>query len=166
MSAATGRWLALVAAYLGWLFDGFEMGIFGVVGPDALKSMMPPELWKTDVNLWYGMITALFLIGAAAGLLVTSRSCADVCYGDPCQCSSCSWCVCGRVVVPCPVPLPILPFASDIVAFRTAIGLLRSQLALAPYVWTREIIAPGTWINSRDIIDLRVALNGGVFVLV
>ena len=67
MSAATGRWLALVAAYLGWLFDGFEMGIFGVVGPDALKSMLPPELWKTDVSLWFGIITSLFLVGAAAG---------------------------------------------------------------------------------------------------
>jgi len=66
----------------------------------------------------------------------------------------------GRVIIPCPVPLPILPFASDIVGLRTAIGLLRSQLALAPYAWTREIIAPGVWINSRDIIELRIALNG------
>ncbi len=67
MSAATGRWLAFIAAYLGWLFDGFEMGIFGVVGPDALKSMIPKEQWSTDVSLWFGIITSLFLVGAAAG---------------------------------------------------------------------------------------------------
>ena len=71
MTVATGRWLALVAAYLGWLFDGFEMGIFGLVGRDALMSMrpqdIPEETWKSVALLWYGIITALFLIGAAAG---------------------------------------------------------------------------------------------------
>src|SRR5262245_37788374 len=40
MTSSTGRWLALLAAFLGWLFDGFEMGIFGVVGKAALGSML------------------------------------------------------------------------------------------------------------------------------
>ena len=66
MSAATGRWLALVAAYLGWLFDGFEMGIFGVVGRHALSSLLPPEQIG-QVDRWFGIITALFLVGAAGG---------------------------------------------------------------------------------------------------
>jgi SHS family sialic acid transporter-like MFS transporter len=66
ISPATGRWLALIAAYLGWLFDGFEMGIFGVVGRSALRSLLPPDQLG-DVDLWFGIITALFLIGAAAG---------------------------------------------------------------------------------------------------
>lgn len=66
MSAATGRWLALLAAYLGWLFDGFEMGIFGVVGRHALRALLPREQLG-DVDLWFGIITALFLVGAAGG---------------------------------------------------------------------------------------------------
>jgi len=104
-------------------------------------------------------------LGALGGTLLSrSPTWADICFGDPCNCSACSWCVNGRVVVPCPVPLPILPFASDIVALRTAIGTFRNQLGLAPYDWTR-IIVPGTWINSRDLIELRVALNGIYAVL-
>lgn len=66
MTAATGRWLALIAAYLGWLFDGFEMGIFGVVGRFALRSLLPSDQ-QGHVDLWFGIITALFLIGAAGG---------------------------------------------------------------------------------------------------
>lgn len=66
MSAATGRWLALFAAYLGWLFDGFEMGIFGVIGRQALRSLLPKEQLG-DVDLWFGIITGLFLVGAAGG---------------------------------------------------------------------------------------------------
>jgi MFS family permease len=61
---STGRWLALIAAFLGWLFDGFEMGIFGVVGKAALGSMLGES---GDVDMWYGVVVALFLIGAAAG---------------------------------------------------------------------------------------------------
>ena len=64
MTAATGRWLALIAAYLGWLFDGFEMGIFGVVGRFALRSLLPSDQ-QGHVDLWFGIITALFLFGAA-----------------------------------------------------------------------------------------------------
>lgn len=66
MSAATGRWIALLAAYLGWLFDGFEMGIFGIIGRQALGSLLPKDQ-AGDVDLWLGIITALFLVGAAGG---------------------------------------------------------------------------------------------------
>jgi MFS family permease len=62
----TGLWLALIAATLGWLFDGFEMGIFSVVGKDALGELLSTT-HKHDIDLWFGIITALFLIGAAAG---------------------------------------------------------------------------------------------------
>jgi hypothetical protein len=36
VSNAFGRNAALVAAVLGWLFDGFEIGLFPLVGPRAL----------------------------------------------------------------------------------------------------------------------------------
>ena len=64
------RWLVLGAAFLGWMFDGVEMGIFPLVARPALQSMMP-ELANQGqdqfVGLWMGRITALFLFGAAFG---------------------------------------------------------------------------------------------------
>src|SRR6187455_1035724 len=63
----------LAAAFLGWMFDGLEMGIFPLVARPALQSMMPPlEGVRPDtfVGLWMGRITALFLVGAACGGLV------------------------------------------------------------------------------------------------
>ncbi len=59
-----GARLALLAAFLGWLFDGMEMGIFPIVAKPALKEMGVP------VNAWMGWITGWFLIGAALGGLV------------------------------------------------------------------------------------------------
>src|SRR2546422_11703294 len=63
------QWLVLAAAFLGWMFDGLEMGIFPLVARPALQSMMPDTSSMHDlfVGLWMGRITALFLIGAACG---------------------------------------------------------------------------------------------------
>src|SRR5262249_28987277 len=65
-----GRSLALVAALLGWMFDGMEMGLFPLVGRDALRELLggsPPQ----DVHdLWFGVVMACFLIGAATGGVV------------------------------------------------------------------------------------------------
>jgi MFS family permease len=69
-SAVTrGQWLVLAAAFLGWMFDGVEMGIFPLVARPALQSMLPLSVAGQDqfVGLWMGRITALFLVGAAAG---------------------------------------------------------------------------------------------------
>src|SRR5262245_19867460 len=82
-----GQWMALWAALLGWMFDGFEMGIFPLVAQpalidvldlsreDALAKQSPKTAAgkeakaKVDgqVGLWNGRITAAFLIGAALG---------------------------------------------------------------------------------------------------
>jgi MFS family permease len=61
----------LLAAFLGWLFDGFEMGLFPIVGRPALQSMFHGE-GNVDafVGQWMGIITALFLVGAALGGLI------------------------------------------------------------------------------------------------
>src|SRR5438552_3609597 len=41
MSSGTrGQWLVLIAAFLGWMFDGLEMGIFPLVARPALQDMM------------------------------------------------------------------------------------------------------------------------------
>jgi MFS family permease len=63
------QWLVLAAAFLGWMFDGVEMGIFPLVARPALQSMMPAAALGQDqfVGVWMGRITALFLVGAAVG---------------------------------------------------------------------------------------------------
>ncbi len=82
-----GRNLALLAALLGWMFDGMEMGLFPLVGRDALTELVgvqeqvsaatatqgeaaAAELRKeldTTVGRWYGIVLAFFLVGAATG---------------------------------------------------------------------------------------------------
>lgn len=62
-----GRWLALVAALLGWMFDGLEMGLFPLVGRPALRDLFGPGVGEGTVGQWYGVITAGFLVGAATG---------------------------------------------------------------------------------------------------
>jgi MFS family permease len=82
------QWLTLAAALLGWLFDGFEMGIFPLVARPALievlglkgvadaskdpkRSEAERRAAKQQVdgefNLWMGRATAAFLFGAALG---------------------------------------------------------------------------------------------------
>src|SRR5205823_10733247 len=72
--ALRAQWLVLTAAFLGWMFDGLEMGIFPLVARPALQTMIPissitlaPDQF---VGTWMGRITALFLVGAACGGLV------------------------------------------------------------------------------------------------
>jgi MFS family permease len=82
------QWLTLAAALLGWLFDGFEMGIFPLVARPALIEVLGlkdadaasknADLSKTErdaakkqvdgeFSLWFGRATAAFLFGAALG---------------------------------------------------------------------------------------------------
>jgi len=74
-----GQWMALVAAILGWLFDGFEMGLFPLVMKPALRDLLsggmdigsldPQKLSELEalVGKWEGIMHAGFLIGAATG---------------------------------------------------------------------------------------------------
>ena len=69
MSSSSSRRnvLTLLAAFLGWLFDGFEMGMFPLIGQPALKDLLGPTAPATDVTQWFGVIIAVFLVGAASG---------------------------------------------------------------------------------------------------
>lgn len=73
LTSTTGKWMALTAALLGWLFDGLEMGLFPLVARPALRELLPREVGMTDavfealVGKWFGIATAGFLIGAATG---------------------------------------------------------------------------------------------------
>jgi MFS family permease len=59
-----GQWMALTAALLGWMFDGLEMGLFPLVARPCLQDLLGQD---SDVGLWFGVITAGFLVGAATG---------------------------------------------------------------------------------------------------
>jgi MFS family permease len=64
-----GQWIALIAAVLGWMFDGFEIGMFPLVGPNALNDLLGTQ-GAADPALkgeWFGVIMSVFLIGAATG---------------------------------------------------------------------------------------------------
>ena len=67
-----GSWMALAAAFLGWMFDGMEMGIFPLVARPGLQQMQALHgiVDEGFVQRWMGIITALFLVGAALGGLV------------------------------------------------------------------------------------------------
>lgn len=68
-SPGRGQWLVLIAAFLGWMFDGVEQGVFPLVARPALQDLMGAEADKL-LGPWMGYITALFLLGAACGGLV------------------------------------------------------------------------------------------------
>lgn len=61
-----GQWMALIAAFLGWMFDGFEMGLFPLVARPALADLLGQSK-DTDIGNWFGIVTAGFLVGAATG---------------------------------------------------------------------------------------------------
>jgi MFS family permease len=64
--------MTLTAAFLGWMFDGMEMGIFPLVARPALQHMQLELASGTEgfIQKWMGIVTAAFLLGAAVGGLV------------------------------------------------------------------------------------------------
>ncbi len=70
-----GAWMALLAALLGWLFDGFEMGLFSLVGRPAVQDLLgmdgtPTAEQNGQIGFLFGVIIAAFLVGAATGGVV------------------------------------------------------------------------------------------------
>jgi MFS family permease len=69
ISKAREQWLVLTAAFLGWMFDGVEQGVFPLVARPALQDLLGTEA-DAAIGPWMGYITALFLLGAALGGLM------------------------------------------------------------------------------------------------
>ncbi len=69
---ARGRWMALVAAFLGWMFDGMEIGLFPIAGRPALRELLNATGPDADrvIGPWFSAIVASFLLGAALGGVV------------------------------------------------------------------------------------------------
>ena len=68
--ATRGAWMALIAALLGWMFDGAEMGLFSLVGNAAVKNLLEGTGREGQAGAWFGTIIATFLVGAATGGVV------------------------------------------------------------------------------------------------
>ena len=71
------QWLVLLAALLGWMFDGLEMGLFPIAARPALMDLMhlsggavPAPGSEAMVARWISYLTAVFLVGAACGGVV------------------------------------------------------------------------------------------------
>jgi MFS family permease len=64
-----GQWLVLAAAFLGWMFDGVEMGLFPLIARPALQDLMGVTA-DAKVGEWNGYLVACFMLGAAGGGLV------------------------------------------------------------------------------------------------
>jgi MFS transporter, SHS family, sialic acid transporter len=64
-----GEYMALTAAFLGWMFDGLEQGLFPLVARPALRELMGSGA-SADIGGWLSGITVMFLLGAAAGGLL------------------------------------------------------------------------------------------------
>ncbi len=65
-----GQWMALIAALLGWMFDGAEMGLFSMVGNTAMKDLLEELHMESQAGRWFAIIIATFLVGAATGGVV------------------------------------------------------------------------------------------------
>src|SRR5215510_2534586 len=67
-----GKWMALTAALLGWMFDGAEMGLFSMVGRSAIQDLMqfgtaPSREQEAQIGFYFGVVIAVFLVRAATG---------------------------------------------------------------------------------------------------
>ncbi|OYW14257.1 MAG: hypothetical protein B7Z55_15930, partial [Planctomycetales bacterium 12-60-4] len=60
LTAGRGAWLALIAALLGWMFDGAEMGVFSMVGNAAVQDLLEEVGKQEQAGRWFGIIIATF----------------------------------------------------------------------------------------------------------
>ncbi len=65
------QWTVLLAAWLGWGFDIFDSLLFNYVAPNAVPTLLGLTIGsaaaKSATLFWTGMVTALLLLGWAAG---------------------------------------------------------------------------------------------------
>lgn len=62
------QWIVLAAAFLGWMFDGVEIGLFPLIVRPALQDLGMTS--DADIAKWNSVVVACFLLGAAAGGVV------------------------------------------------------------------------------------------------
>lgn len=65
-------WMVLLVAWLGWMFDGMEMGLYSVLARPALKDLLHTTNDKA-IGPYVGIMFALFLLGASLGGFIFGR---------------------------------------------------------------------------------------------
>ncbi len=65
-------WMALIAAFLGWMFDGMEMGLYSLIIKPALTELMGSQQ-DADIGMVISFTLFLFLTGMAAGGILFGR---------------------------------------------------------------------------------------------
>lgn len=69
-ASAAARYMALLAAFLGWLFDGVEIGLYPLVAKPAITELVGEATMKADPSLFHtnhAWVVVAFLVGAACG---------------------------------------------------------------------------------------------------
>jgi MFS family permease len=61
------RAAVLAAAFLGLLFDGFELGLMPVASRSVVQSLMGADYTEVDNVRWFARFTAALMLGAAVG---------------------------------------------------------------------------------------------------
>ena len=68
-----GRAAVLAAAFLGLVFDGFELGLMPVASLSVTKSLMGEAYTPAAGGDWFARYTAALMLGAAIGGIVLGR---------------------------------------------------------------------------------------------
>jgi len=71
-ASAFALWLILIVAWLGWMFDGMEMGLYSVLARPALRELLHTQDDKA-IGPVVGIMFALFLLGASLGGFIFGR---------------------------------------------------------------------------------------------
>ena len=71
-TSAFTLWLILIVAWLGWMFDGMEMGLYSVLARPALRELLHTQDDKA-IGPVVGIMFALFLLGASLGGFIFGR---------------------------------------------------------------------------------------------
>ncbi|MBX3444474.1 MAG: MFS transporter [Planctomyces sp.] len=61
------RRTVLAAAFVGWMFAGFEIALFVLIHRAAMQDLLGATTEERDITLWFARYQAAFLFGAAAG---------------------------------------------------------------------------------------------------
>jgi MFS family permease len=69
LSTTVDGWRALIASFLGWLFDGYETYALVLVAPVALRQLLPPDQLPR-LPIYVGGLLAITLFGWATGGII------------------------------------------------------------------------------------------------
>jgi MFS family permease len=61
------RWAVLAAAFLGLMFDGFELGLMPVASLSVSQDLLGSEYTNAQGGQWFAWFTAALMLGAAIG---------------------------------------------------------------------------------------------------